>query len=248
MHLTLRRMAVLGTLCVAFSWAVPALGGPVDKLIKKAEVRFRLADFKGALQLYQKAFSVKPDPELHFHIGQCHRYLKDYDRALFHYRRYLDEVKNPEKKEETEHLIRLSEEALAPASQKTHTEPVVIPARTGPARTPTDEAAPGRTRSLLLWTGVGVTAALLLTGTITMSVSHGKSEEFKDLSTPKEDLQDLKDTGESLRTAGLVTFILGAVTGAATTVYFFFGKPAEQGAAAVAPVPGGGVLVVSGSF
>jgi hypothetical protein len=41
--------------------------------------------------------------------------------------------------------------------------------------------------------------------------------------------------------------ILGAVTGAATTVYYFLGKPAEE-TAAVAPVPGGGVLVVNGSF
>ena len=187
-------------------------------------------------------------PELHFAIGQCHRYLRQFEKALFHYRRYLDEVENPDKKEETEHLIRLSEEALQP-STPTRAPPVDIPdppRATGPAERVQDPGS-NRVRTTLLWTGVGLTAALLVTGTISMSVAYSKSERFKDRETPGHELQDLQDSGEALRAAGLTTLILGAVVGTATTVYYFLGRPSKQ-TAAIAPLPRGGMLVWNGRF
>jgi len=54
-----------------------------------AEKFFRIGEFARALESYQKAFELSSLPELNFNIAQCHRQLKQWEKALFFYRRFL---------------------------------------------------------------------------------------------------------------------------------------------------------------
>jgi len=56
---------------------------------QKGEKLFALGKFDDALAEYEAAFDAQPLPEFLFNIGQCHRNLKDYEAAIFSFKKYL---------------------------------------------------------------------------------------------------------------------------------------------------------------
>src|SRR3954471_10602850 len=59
------------------------------ELFQRAEKSFNLGKFPEALADYEAAYEAKPLPAFLFNIAQCHRNMGNYERARFHYRRYL---------------------------------------------------------------------------------------------------------------------------------------------------------------
>jgi tetratricopeptide (TPR) repeat protein len=260
-------------LCVALATSVcvtqPARGDDVAKakrLFKKAEAHFAKGRFQQALELYLRAYEAKPLPGFHFNIGQCYRGLNQHEQAVEHFEKYLASP-NPKHRADAERLVQLSRDALEQQRKDQPPEEPPVPEEQPPGLAPTPPiAAPvapepkpepppppkrGRRRlkPIYFWTGVGVTAALLLTGTITGGMALSKSSEFNDESTPYGDLQDLKDSGESLRTAANVTFGLSLATAVGTAVlYFFTDFSGKETAVSAAPTSGGGMVTVGGSF
>jgi tetratricopeptide (TPR) repeat protein len=70
------------------SAANPALDD-ARKLTTQATVEYDVGHFDQALDLYTKAYERYPKPALLFDIGQCHRLLGHYERAIFFYQGYL---------------------------------------------------------------------------------------------------------------------------------------------------------------
>jgi len=60
-----------------------------QKLFKQAEKHYNLGRFQKALTLYSKAYETLPLPGFLFNIGQCHRMMGHYTKALFFYQGYL---------------------------------------------------------------------------------------------------------------------------------------------------------------
>jgi tetratricopeptide (TPR) repeat protein len=56
---------------------------------KQARAAFELSDFAKALGEYETAYHLAAVPGLLFNIGQCHRNLGDYKKAVFTFRAYL---------------------------------------------------------------------------------------------------------------------------------------------------------------
>jgi tetratricopeptide (TPR) repeat protein len=73
---------------VPASAANPALDD-ARKLTTQATVEYDVGHFDQALDLYTKAYERYPKPALLFDIGQCHRLLGHYERAIFFYQGYL---------------------------------------------------------------------------------------------------------------------------------------------------------------
>jgi tetratricopeptide (TPR) repeat protein len=74
-----------------------ALAAPKDP--KEAEARaqfeqaqndYNLGRFKEALDEYAKAYEIKSLPGFLFNIAQCHRQMHHWERAVFHFKRYLE--------------------------------------------------------------------------------------------------------------------------------------------------------------
>ncbi len=59
--------------------------------VKKGQLDYKLARFEQALEDYSKAYELYPAPALLFNLGQCHRNLKNYERAIFFFEGYLRE-------------------------------------------------------------------------------------------------------------------------------------------------------------
>jgi tetratricopeptide (TPR) repeat protein len=241
-------------------------------LFKKAETHFKLGEFKQALPLYKEAYRVKPLAGFLFNLGQCHRYLGNCDQANFFFRQFITAKPN------SPHVVKVKSlmESCKPATAPAATKPTPVPAATKPTPVPTAKPAPAPaakpapekkpepgpegdsstevssedgTRRALLWGGMGLTAAMLVTGAITGGMAYDKSEMFKDPTTPYEDLEDLESSGKALRGAAIATLSLAGVAAVGTAlVYFLYPESPEAPVVSLAPLPSGGAFTLGGRF
>jgi tetratricopeptide (TPR) repeat protein len=153
---------------------------------KKGKTAYDLGRFEDALKAYSAAYELKPLPGFLFNMGQCHKQMGNWERAVFFYKRYVSlapsakdaqtvrkliedcEAKQAEQKRKDEEAERLRKEeaekarlaALAAASRPT--EPPVgglerpPPPGTEPVGT---DKAPAYT-TWWFWTAVGVAVAV----------------------------------------------------------------------------------------
>jgi hypothetical protein len=68
--------------------------------------QYNLGHFQEAIAEFEKAYNVDPAPILLFNIAQSHRQLGDKERALFFYRRYLEQAPNAANKGEVEQRMK----------------------------------------------------------------------------------------------------------------------------------------------
>jgi tetratricopeptide (TPR) repeat protein len=82
--------------------------------VRKGQLDYKLARFDEALAAYSRAYELYPAPALLFNLGQCHRNLKNYERAIFFFEGYLREQPriDPDQRALTEDLIAESRTAL----------------------------------------------------------------------------------------------------------------------------------------
>ena len=60
---------------------------------------YKLGDYQSALDSFTQAYKLHPSPKLLFNIGQCHKYLKNYERAIWAFESFLSE--NPSASDRT---------------------------------------------------------------------------------------------------------------------------------------------------
>src|SRR6185503_12674691 len=83
-----------------------------------------------------RAYELYPAPAFLFNIGQCHKNLKNYERAIFFFEGYLREEKNPDKRALAEALLAESKAGLekqAPAATTVPARPAARSDAVGPA-------------------------------------------------------------------------------------------------------------------
>jgi tetratricopeptide (TPR) repeat protein len=248
--------ALLGLLAIVS----PALSRADDleaakRFFDQAEKQYAAKEYRGALDLYQKAFEAKPLPGFHFNIGQCHRALGEHEQAIVAFRRYLNESgKTPKYADKARQLISLSEADLAKKAPQP--APPVMVERDEKPPPPVEPPPPPppsrrRLRPVYFWSGVALTGALLLTGTITGAVTIQKGNQYNDPKTPYGDLQGLRDSGQTLKNTSTALFALGAGAAVATTVLYFFTdfrKSGEGQAVGAVPIEGGAMLSWTGEL
>jgi tetratricopeptide (TPR) repeat protein len=79
---------------------------------------YQLGEFGPALELYRRAYQVKPLAEFLFNIAQCHRKLGQHKEAIAMYQSYLVGVPSAENKPLVDELIAESRSALADADRR----------------------------------------------------------------------------------------------------------------------------------
>lgn len=264
--LTVIRTMMLSLLMLLFSTVGHAEENSMveaKRLFEEGEAFFQAGNYQKALSRYQQAYSLKPLPGFHFNIGQCYRNLNQYEKAIDHFQQYIDQSPNPKHQEDAKQLIVYCQEMLARQKDKkaasagitsndintseSRQSDTVIRQATLPESNKNKPRS--RIRPILLWSGVAVSGALLLTGTITGSLALSKSSQFKDPATSSNELRDLKDSGESFRTAANVSFGLGLATATATVVYYFLtDTPAKKQKLSASPTRQGGMIFFGGQF
>jgi len=221
-------------------------------LFQKAEVQFNLQQFDRALALYTQAYELRPLPGFLFNIGQCQRYLGQDEQALFSYKIYLVRVPDAPNRLQVEELIQQMEQRLrrTPASVPATSQAApATPPRTPLAPELGDGQDPQGPRALWIWTGIAVFAGLTATGVVTGQMAHNRAEEYNDPKTSIPRREDLRDSGQRLRTGSIVSFALGGATAVATGLYYYLGYRARRRTRLMAmPTLGGGALSIGGEF
>jgi len=162
--------------------------------VERAEVQYKLGRFDEALEGYSRAYELVNAPGLLFNIGQCHKNLKSYERAIFFFQEYLREAKRPERRALANELIaearaqlerQRSEPPPAPEPPAESSSPAPVwqaPAVAEPAEssgkapgadlqnTTTTTEAP-LTQKWWFWTAIGAGAVALVTGIVLLSGS-----------------------------------------------------------------------------
>lgn len=79
-----------------------------DPALRRARVRKKAQDIDGAIELYNKALERKPQlARAHLEVGLLYdSYKEDYNRAIYHYQRYLELRPDSEKVQLIQDLIR----------------------------------------------------------------------------------------------------------------------------------------------
>jgi len=235
-------------------------------LFTQGEAHFASGAYEEARAAYVEAYELSKRPGFHFNIGQCHRKLGQHEQAIGAFKRYLAESEHAPHAGEARQMIELSEQALAedaarqpaPVTEEESPpdligEPVAAPAAApvvAPAAAPQGADDRRRLRPLYFWAAVGVGGAMLVTSVVTGAMSLGRSSDFKDPATPREQLDDLRDSGETLRTTANLTFGLALGAGAAAAALYFFTDFSGRGSSQVsaAPTPGGAFVQIGGRF
>jgi hypothetical protein len=112
----------------------------------KAQIQYKVGHFQDALDGYSRAYELFPAPAFLFNIGQCHKNLKNYERAIFFFEGYLREEKNPDKRALAESLLAESKAGLEKQAHATTDSARAAPGTgaIGPALSapPAEAAAP----------------------------------------------------------------------------------------------------------
>ena len=107
----------------------------------KAQIQYKVGHFQEALEGYSRAYELFPAPAFLFNIGQCHKNLKNYERAVFFFEGYLRDEKNPDKRALAEELLAESRVALDKQAARAPIEPPGGAGATASPRVPGSGAA-----------------------------------------------------------------------------------------------------------
>jgi tetratricopeptide (TPR) repeat protein len=167
---------------------------PPDEDARKARLAFQqgltsynLSHFDEALQHFDKAYRLRPDPAFLFNIAQCQRQLDRPQDAIRSYRAYLRESPaDVPNRAEVQRLIGEMDKVVAERQAAAQPAPAPAPPSPTPAPSlaPQPEATPSLTASAppprkksrtALWVGVGVGAAVLVGVGVGLGVYYGTS-------------------------------------------------------------------------
>jgi hypothetical protein len=152
---------------------------------------FELGKFKKALSEYYEAYALTPLPGFLFNIGQCHRNLGNYHKAIFTFRLFLKKVPETDKRDAVEALIRELEAKLQAEQAQPTKVPVYVPEEkiaSLPAPPPPPPPAPDPWYKSIhtkwwFWTGLAVVA----TG-VTLGAYYGSRSSLPDSDFPVVDV------------------------------------------------------------
>ncbi len=85
---------------------------------KNGKIAFKAALFSKALIEYKKAYKLLPLAGFLFNIGQCHRNLNQYQKAIDSYAEYIRQTPNAKNKSAVENLLRKLKKLVKKATQK----------------------------------------------------------------------------------------------------------------------------------
>jgi hypothetical protein len=116
---------------------------------KRGVKLYNLGHFQEAIPEFEKAYDLDPEPILLFNIAQSHRQNGSKERALFFYRRYLEQDPNTNKRADVEQRMKELAQALQQENEQKQKPPTEVspppggPAPAGPTPGPTTGTTPG---------------------------------------------------------------------------------------------------------
>ena len=201
--------------------------------------RFNLKEYKAAVEEFEAAYRLRPDPVFLFNLGQSYRLADDPEQALYFYKAYLRMAPDAVNRRDVEERIGALEQVIAAKKKAARPPDQTLPPSEHPAEaapTPTTAAAAtttapppagdrraGRTKKIAgLATAAGGVAALgvavgfsVLAAQASDQLTHGMPGAMYDLDLDRRGRTDqdvaiaLYAVGGAAVAAGAVLYVLG---------------------------------------
>ena len=103
---------------------------------------YNLGHFQEAIPEFEKAYDLDPAPILLFNIAQSHRQNGNKERALFFYRRYLEQEPNADKRADVEQRMKELAQSLQQENEQKQKPPTEVSPPPSVPSTPRTEPSP----------------------------------------------------------------------------------------------------------
>lgn len=218
------RIALGAALVVVLAGTPAHAQSPTHELAKKhyetGKSYYEIANYKEALEEFEKAYKLQPLPALLYNIGRCHESLGDLRAAVTSYREYLAKQKESADRSVIEARIANLEKRLA--AEQPRPPAARPPAETRPAEAPVDEphgTAP-RWRRPTGWALLGAGVASLAVGIAGGAMVRQKNSEYSEGAGPGgtktyAELEQIADAGRRWQSIEIATLVVGGVLAAA---------------------------------
>lgn len=226
--------------------AAPAEGESFEELVEQARGKFKDKDYTGAVALFERAYSIQPEPAILFNIGRIHEEANNVDAAIAYYEKFIADpnVDMGQRDKAMQRLqflekvveIRKKEEA------KRNPQPVKEPPKTdkptdasgpqpGPQVQPgTDKPQQNKLLRPIGYAMFGTGAALVIGGAIAGGLAKRQHNAFGDAET-LEARRDAAERGKGLAAAADGLFIAGGVLAAVGIILLVIPKSRKSKAA-----------------
>lgn len=245
-------MKVLATLALCFWITLSAQAAPkksaqkskedararAGELFAQSKAYYNIHEYQKALEGFKEAYLLSQEPVLILNMGQCYRYMGQYQDAIVSYQTFLQESPNSPYQENVEKLIVEMQEKLAALSAP---EPVVTPqpasAPASPQLPPALSDEPYRAPTLLY----GATAAAFVfglgSGGLAVALSRKEDDIILENNNDPAALADALAENETKQKSATGLAIGLAVTGVASAVtgYLLF-RNHKQNKKEIAPM------------
>lgn len=236
--------------------AAPAEGETFESLVDQARGKFKEKDYVGAVALFEKAYSVQPEPAILFNIGRIYEEANNVDAAIAYYEKFIadESVEMSQRDKALQRLqalekiveIRKKEEAkknpqpaqpnppnnTTPPTGDGQTQPQPVGPQPGP-QPPFEDKPPQQQNRLLRPIGYsmfGLGAALLLGGGIAGGLAKKQHNTFAFAET-LDARREAGQKGKSLAATADGLFIAGGVLAAVGIVLLLIPKGRKSRAA-----------------
>jgi tetratricopeptide (TPR) repeat protein len=135
-----RGFVLLLLLCATTVLAKPKDRDVIEarKQFKRGLAHYNLEEYKEAVDAFQDAYRLHPDPAILFNLAQAHRLANNHERALYFYRVYLRSSPNAPNQAEVKGRIADLERLMNDQKQLTKPPDAVVP----PKETTVESAPP----------------------------------------------------------------------------------------------------------
>lgn len=184
-----------------------------DSLSGAAVEAFRAGEYDKAIDLFQRAYTLDPQPNYLFNIGRVYEEKGDLEKAVANYQEF---VKQPgvdiEARDAAAERIKVLKKTIAALEEDKEPKPgpVVDPGVDAP--TPAEEAAAAKKRKMRIagYSLLGVGGATLVIGAVFGGLAIGKSNDAKDAAFVDDKLA-LRQEAKSRANVGDGLLITGGV-------------------------------------
>ncbi len=187
-----------------------------ETLSAEAVSAFKAGEFDKAIDLFQRAYTLDPQPNYLFNIGRVYEEKGDLDKAVANYQEFVQQPGvDIEAREAATARLKVLQQTLAQLREdsepKTGPKPQVV------EPSPADQAAAARKRKLRIagYSLLGVGGGVLVIGAVFGGLAVGKSNDAKDAAFVDERLslrQEAKGravVGDGLMLTGGVLAVVG---------------------------------------
>jgi tetratricopeptide (TPR) repeat protein len=231
---------------------------------RKGKKAYTVGHFAEAIEEFEKAFDIKPEPVFLFNMAQAHRQNGNLQRAIFFYRRYLEADPTAKDRADIEKRIKEGEAELAAEKEHRLAPPpppapiVVVAPPQNPTPAATVQSPPVQPNKPEETHGRGLVIAGIVTGSVGLvaigigvfATLHADSLHSQAYSGQYDNSKE--QSSKTYRTLELTSFIVGGAALGTGAVLLILGATSkgDKPSVALAPflVPGAGGASVWGRF